>query len=198
METPKPPSLSPTARLAVDLGPLLVFFVANAKQGIYVATGAFMVASLVAIAVSWKVEKRVSPIALLTLAVVLVFGGLTIWLHDERFIKLKPTIVYGLLATILVVGLFLGKSFMKVLLGSMVALTDEGWRQLTLRWLGFFVFMAVLNEIVWRNTSTDTWVKVKTFGAIPLLLGFSLLQGPLLERHRLVPASERPDDRGGA
>lgn len=187
----KAAGISPGAKLVLDLGPLAVFFIANGKLGIYWATGLFMIASVLALAVSWRIERKLPPMALITLAVVLVFGGLTIWLHDERFIKLKPTIVYTTFALILLTGFVLRKPFLQRLFGSMFALTEAGWRGFTLRWIVFFVLMAVLNEVVWRNTDTDTWVKFKTFGAIPLVLVFSLMQGPFVQKHRLPDVEPR-------
>lgn len=186
-------SLSPRLKLAVELGPLLVFFVSyfvakrstDDQQGMIWATGAFVVATVAALIVSYSVERRVQPMTLVTGVIVLVMGGLTIYLADETFIKRKPTLVSGLMGSVLLGGLAVGRSFVKPLLGSAIELDDEGWRKLTLRWGLFFLFVAALNEVVWRRMSTEAWLTFKTFGILPLTFVFLLFQGPLLERHRL-------------
>ncbi len=179
--------MHPLLKLAIEIGPLVIFFVANAKFGIFVATGAFMAAIAVALGVNYTLLRRVPILPLVTGVFVLVFGGLTLILQNELFIKLKPTIVNGLFAAILLGGLGFGKSFLRSLLDSMFRLTDRGWRILTLRWALFFIVLAVLNEIVWRNFSTDTWVSFKVFGIMPLTLVFSFAQVPLINRHGTVP-----------
>jgi len=174
----------PLVKLAIEAGPLAVFFIANAKAGIFVATGAFMAAILVALAASWWIERRLPTLPLVTGVFVLVFGGLTLWLQDELFIKLKPTIVNGLFALILFGGLALDKSLLKPLFSAAFELTDEGWRKLTFRWALFFVALAILNEIVWRSLSTDAWVNFKVFAIMPLTIVFSLAQLPLINKYR--------------
>ncbi len=176
---------NPLLKLALEIGPLALFFLTNAKAGIFWATAVFMVAILVSLTINWLLERRVPTLPLVTGIFVLVFGGLTLILQDELFIKLKPTIVNTLFAVILFGGLFWGKSFLKSLMGSMFRITDLGWRMLTIRWALFFVLLAVLNEIVWRNTSTDTWVSFKVFGIMPLTILFSLSQLPAMNRHQL-------------
>ncbi|MBV38527.1 MAG: septation protein A [Rhodospirillaceae bacterium] len=176
---------NPLLKLALEIGPLALFFLTNAKAGIFWATAVFMVAILVSLTINWLLERRVPTLPLVTGIFVLVFGGLTLILQDELFIKLKPTIVNTLFAVILFGGLFWGKSFLKSLMGSMFRMTDLGWRMLTIRWALFFVLLAVLNEIVWRNTSTDTWVSFKVFGIMPLTILFSLSQLPAMNRHQL-------------
>jgi len=172
-------------KLLVELGPLVVFFVGNARFGIFAGTGAFMVATLVALAVSRALLGRIPTMPLVSGVFVLVFGGLTLWLQDDQFIKLKPTIVNGLFAAILFGGLAAGKSLLKVVFDDVFRLTEDGWRQLTLRWALFFVFLAVLNEIVWRSSSTDFWVSFKVFGIMPITMVFAIAQVGLLKRHEL-------------
>lgn len=172
-------------KLALDLGPLLIFFGANYQFGIFEATSAFMVAVTLSLAITYAVEKKVSPMPMITAVVVLIFGGLTIYLENETFIKLKPTIVNSIFATILFVGLAMGRPFIKILFEQVFQLTDEGWRKLTFRWASFFVFLAILNEVVWRNSSTDFWVAFKVWGVFPLTIMFAMSQLPLLQNHQL-------------
>ena len=177
-------------KLAIELGPLLVFFAANAAGGIYVATATFMVASLVALVYAgWRYHK-LPVMPLVSGAVVLVFGGLTLYLRDETFIKLKPTIVYLIFAGLLLAGLLLRKPVLELLFGPLLSLTDQGWRKLTLRWAAFFIVMAVVNEAVWRNFSTDIWVSFKAFGFLPLTFLFAAAQIPLMQRYSVTPAPE--------
>lgn len=175
--------LHPLLRLALDLGPLLIFFFANARAGIFWATGGFMAAMAVALVVTFALTRRIPPMPLITAVFVAVFGALTLWLQDETFIKLKPTLVYILFALILGGGLAVNRPFLKPLIGAMLALTDEGWRKLTWRWTGFFLVLALLNEAVWRNVSTDAWVAFKTFGFLPLTFAFAIAQIGLIRRH---------------
>jgi intracellular septation protein len=170
-------------KLAIELGPLLVFFAGNAAGGIYVGTAAFMAATLISLAVAWFLYHKVPVMPLVSGAIVLVFGGLTLYLHDDTFIKLKPTIVYSMFAVLLAGGFLMRKPVLELLLGPVFNLTEEGWRKLTLRWIGFFIAMAVVNEFVWRNFSTDAWVSFKAFGFLPLTFLFALAQVPLMQRH---------------
>jgi intracellular septation protein len=179
----------PLFKLATELGPLLVFFVVNAKYHLFVATGAFMLAIVAAMIASYVVTRHVPAMALVTGVVVLVFGTLTLVLHDETFIKVKPTIIYGLFAAVLGGGLLLGRSFIAIMFDQVFNLTAQGWRILTMRWALFFLAMAILNEVIWRTQSTDFWVGFKAFGAIPLTMGFALTQMPLIKRYHLEPAS---------
>ena len=179
----------PLFKLATELGPLIVFFVANAKFNLFVATGAFMVAVMVAMAASYMVTRHVPIMAIVTAVIVIVFGTLTLVLHDETFIKVKPTIIYGLFAAILGGGLLFGRSFIAILFNQMFNLTPKGWRILTMRWALFFLAMAVLNEIIWRTQSTDFWVAFKAFGAVPLTMVFAISQMPVIKRYHLEPAT---------
>jgi intracellular septation protein len=182
------PQLNPSVKLALDLGPLVLFFVANARYGIFTATAVFMAAVLAALLVSYVMTRRLPIMPVVTAVVVVVFGGLTLILHDATFIKVKPTIIYGLFGAILMGGLVFNKSLLGIVFDSLFHLSDEGWRKLTLRWAIFFFALAVLNEIVWRNVSTDTWVTFKVFGVVPLTILFGALQVPLLKRYAVEPA----------
>jgi len=185
-------TIGPFLKFALDLGPLAVFFIANARADIFVATGAFMIAIVASLGISYSIERRLPLLPVVTAVMVLAFGSLTLILNDETFIKLKPTIANVLIATALFVGLAIGRPFLKVVLGTVFELNDEGWRKLTWRWAWFFLFLAVLNEIVWRNLSTDIWVNFKVFGIMPLTIIFSLSQLPLLQRYKIEsePASD--------
>jgi intracellular septation protein len=176
-------NLSPCLKLALDLGPLVLFFLANARFGIFAATGVFMVAVVIALAVSYAITRHLPVMPLVSAVIVLVFGGLTLVLHDETFIKVKPTIIYLLFGAVLAGGLMLGKPLLAIVFDQMYHLTDEGWRKLTVRWMFFFFALAALNELVWRTQSTDFWVNFKVFGALPLTFGFALLQYPLLAKY---------------
>src|SRR5499426_1676624 len=153
--------LHPALKLALDVGPLVLFFVGNARFGIFAATAIFMVAILAALAISYALTRRLPVMALVSAVIVTVFGGLTLVLHDETFIKVKPTIIYGLFAAILGGGLLFGRSFIAILFDQMFNLTPKGWRILTARWALFFLAMAMLNEVIWRSQSTDVWVAFK-------------------------------------
>ena len=182
-ETSEKPKLNPYLKLALDIGPLLLFFVANSRLGIFGGTAVFMVAVVVALGISYAMTRHWPVMPVVSAVIVLVFGGLTLFLHDETFIKVKPTIIYALFGGVLLGGLPFGKSFLGVVFDSLFHLTDEGWRKLTLRWGLFFFALAILNEIVWRTQTTDLWVKFKTFGFLPLTLLFALAQAPLILRH---------------
>ncbi len=182
---PQRAEVNPLLKLALELGPLAIFFFANSRFGIFTATAVFMVAITVALALSWFMTRKLAIMPLITGIVVLVFGGLTIYLHDDLFIKLKPTIVNCLFGTILLGGLYFGKSLLGYVFDSVFKLTDEGWRLLTLRWGVFFFVLAIINEIVWRNFSTDFWVSFKVFGFMPITLAFTLFQMPLITKHTL-------------
>jgi len=179
----------PLFKLVTELGPLVVFFTVNAKFHLFAATGAFMVAIVAAMIASYVVTKHVPVMALVTGAIVLVFGTLTLVLHDETFIKMKPTIVYCLFAAVLGGGLLFGRSFIAVMFDQMFNLTHAGWRILTLRWALFFAGMAVVNEVIWRTQTTDFWVNFKVFGVTLVTMAFAIAQMPLIKRYHLEPAS---------
>jgi intracellular septation protein len=191
----KTSSLPPALKLALELGPLVVFFIANARWGIFAGTAIFMATVLVALAVSYVLTRRLPIMAVVSGVIVTVFGSLTLFLHDETFIKLKPTIIYALFGATLTLGLVFRKPLLELVFDSVFNLTEEGWRKLTLRWAAFFFFMAALNEIVWRNFSTDTWVSFKLFGAVPLTFLFAALQYRLLMKHDAEAAEPSPQDR---
>ncbi|MBC8013009.1 MAG: septation protein A [Methyloceanibacter sp.] len=188
------PALLP--KLAIELGPLLVFFAGNAVAGIYAGTAAFMVATLISLAVARLRYRKLPGMPLVSGVIVLVFGGLTLYLRDDTFIKLKPTIVYSLFAVVLAAGLIWRKPLLELLFGPVFALTDEGWRKLTVRWAAFFIAMAIVNEIVWRNFSTDAWVSFKAFGFLPLTFLFAVAQVPLMQRYGAPPHGGARDPEG--
>lgn len=197
-------ALPPLLKLALELGPLGVFFLANAfgerlgaaggSGRLFLATGAFMAATVVALAVNYALVRRLPIMPLISGAVVLVFGGLTLYLADEHFIKMKPTIVNALFGCVLLGGLAFGRPLLPIVLDSVFRLTAEGWRKLTLRWAVFFLILAVLNEVVWRTQTTDTWVNFKVFAIMPLTLLFALAQTPLIMRHDVSVSKEEGGD----
>lgn len=183
--------LNPLVKLVLDIGPLLLFFAVNARLGIFAATATFMIAVVLALGISYALIRRVPIMPLVSAAIVLVFGGLTLVLHNDLFIKLKPTVIYLLFAGVLLGGLILRKPLLAIVFDSMFHLTAEGWRKLTLRWIVFFLALAILNEVVWRTQSTDFWVSFKVFAIVPLTFAFALLQYPLLRRHAAPPEEAR-------
>jgi intracellular septation protein len=200
-EHPKEPTGG--ARLLIDLGPLLVFFAANylapvpGPMKVFVATGAFMAAMIAAMLYSYVRFRTISPLLWFSGVMVVVLGGLTIWLHDETFIKMKPTIYYLLVAALLGFGLMSGRPLLKMVLGSAYPGLDEtGWTKLTLNWALFFVFMAGVNEAVWRNSSTEFWIGFKLWGAIPLTFLFALANVPMLLKHGLTKEEATPAEPG--
>jgi intracellular septation protein len=185
MKNPMAPQapVNPLLKMSLELGPLILFFLANARWGIFTATAVFMVAVLAALAASYKLMHRVPIMTVVSALVVVVFGGLTLLLQNDVFIKVKPTIIYLLFAAVLIGGLLAGKPLLALVFESVFDLTDEGWRKLTWRWALFFLALAVLNEIVWRTQTTDTWLTFKVFGVVPLTFLFAASQYPLLTRY---------------
>lgn len=197
---------SSVLKLFLELGPLVIFFLVNSRAeawdlgrylpisgvapdqvAIMAATFAFMVATVVALAVSLIVMRRVPVMPLVSGVIVVLFGGLTLYLQDDLFIKLKPTIVNLIFAAALLGGLYIFKRpLLAIVFDSVIQLDDAGWWKLSLRWGLFFLFLAALNEFVWRTFSTDTWVTFKVFGTMPLTVIFALSQVPLLQRHALA------------
>jgi intracellular septation protein len=161
-------------RSAIDLGPLVVFFAANYLYGIMAGTAALMAATIIAIGITYSMERTVPPMPALTCVFVMVFGGLTLYFDNDLFIKIKPTIVNLLFAGALTTGILLRKNLMKIMLGRVMRLSDEGWLLMTKRWIGMFVVLAVVNEAVWRSVDTDTWVSFKAFGIPILVVIFSI------------------------
>ena len=181
------PSGAQLGKMLLEVGPLGVFFFANSQGGIFWGTGCFMAATVVALALSYFIFKKIPVMPLVSGIFILVFGGLTLWLHDDLFIKIKPTLVNVLFGSILGVGLMFRQNLLKYVFGEVFRLTDEGWRQLTIRWAGFFILLAVLNEIVWRNFSDEFWISFKLFGIMPLTVLFAMAQMGLLRKFEAPP-----------
>ena len=169
-----------------DFGPLAVFLVAYETKGLLVATAALMATTILALALSLWFARKVPLVPVVTAVVVGIFGGLTLWLKDDTFIKLKPTIIYGLFAAVIAGGLILHRPVLKAVIGEALELDDMGWRRLSLRFVLFFLAMAIANEVVRRSLSTDMWVLWKVPGSIILTFAFMLSQTPLIHRHRVV------------
>jgi intracellular septation protein len=203
--TAKPKQIEPqgASKLLIDLGPLLVFFFVNflapvpAVMKIFVATGAFMIAMIAAMLFSAIRYRSISPLLWFSGAMVVILGGLTIWLHNEVFIKMKPTIYYLLVAGLLGFGLATDRPLLQRVLGSAYPGLDEGgWKKLTRNWAIFFVGMAVLNEAVWRNSTTSFWIGFKIWGAIPLTFLFAAANIPMLLKHGLMKEEAEPVEPG--
>jgi intracellular septation protein len=197
--------LPPLLKLALELGPLVLFFLTNAyadrfgyadDQRIYAATGLFVIATVAALTVNYALIRKLPIMPMVSAVVVVVFGGLTLALQNDVFIKLKPTIVNTMFGIVLLGGLYFRKPLLAIVLDSMFELTEEGWRKLTFRWALFFFALAILNEIVWRTQTTDFWVSFKVFGIMPLTILFALAQTPLLLRHDMSKKDEETAGTG--
>lgn len=197
---PKRKRINPVLKLALEIGPLLVFFFANSRaewlagqypllaslgQPIFIASAFFMAATAIALTVSWILLRTLPIMPILSAVIIFVFGALGFWLQDELFFKIKPTIINTMFGVILLGGLWFGKSLLGYVFDSAFKLDPEGWRILTIRWGLYFLLMAVVNELIWRNFSTDFWVGFKVWGNMPLSIIFMLLQVPLMQRHAL-------------
>ena len=187
---PQRPKQNPAVKLALEMGPLVLFFFANAKFGIFIATGVLMVGVVTALAASWLLTRHIPIMPLVTAVAVLVFGALTFIFQDEIFIKMKPTIVNTIFGSVLLIALAMGRPLLPVVLDSMMRLTETGWKILTLRWGLFFFVLAGINEVVWRTQTTDFWVSFKVFGTMPLTVVFALAQIPLMMKHELKDEDE--------
>jgi intracellular septation protein len=203
-DKPAAEQVNPLLKLGLEFGPLAIFFFANSygdrwfgvatDQRIFVATGVFMVASLISLALSKILLNHLPRMAVINAVVVTVFGGLTLALNDELFIKLKPTIVNSLFGCVLLGGLAMGRPLLPYVLDSVMSLTDEGWKKLTFRWGLFFFVLAAINEIVWRNFSTDFWVGFKVWGIMPITIAFALSQTPLILKYEVKDEKAGPKD----
>jgi intracellular septation protein len=181
---------SPLMKLALDLGPLILFFAAFKFGGIFAATAVFMVASVASLGIGYAMTRKISPMPLVTAIIVLLFGGLTLYLKNDTFIKMKPTVLYAIFGAVLLGGLAFNRLFIKVVFAQAFELDETGWRKLTWRW-GFFAFaLAALNEIIWRNFSTNIWVDFKVWAIIPLIMLFALAQTPLVMKHEIGKKDE--------
>ncbi|MEP3524103.1 MAG: septation protein A [Hyphomicrobiales bacterium] len=206
----KKPEVNPILKFALELGPLLVFFFVNSRgeklaesfpilarfgEPIFMATGLFMVAMVISLTVSLILTKTVPIMPLVTLVVVLIFGGLTLYLQDEVFIKMKPTIVNVIFGSALFIGLFYGKLVLKYVFGAAFKLKEEGWEILTKRWGMFFFFLAILNEVVWRNYSTDFWVAFKVWGTMPITMVFAIVQMGIVTKYALPEEDDEQESQ---
>ncbi|MET3559496.1 intracellular septation protein [Bartonella japonica] len=191
-------NFSPTVKFLLEFGPLVVFFLANYKgnwllnniglfknfsKPIFPATAIFMVTIVIALSLSWILARKIPIMPLISGIFVLVFGFLTLWLHNDVFIKMKPTIINSLFALILFCGMCLKKPFLRYAFDSTLKLDDLGWEKLTYRWAFFFVFLALLNEVIWRNFSDNFWTNFKVFGIMPITILFTITQMPLILKH---------------
>jgi len=196
-------SISPALKMGLELGPIVLFFVAytrikgrefevfgNTYEGFIVATAAFIPLLLISTGLLWWLTGKLSRMQLVTAVLVVVFGGMSIWFNDDRFFKMKPTIIYALFGGILGFGLLQGKSYLQSIMEEIYALKHEGWMKLTQRVCLFFFGLAIANEAVWRLMSTDAWVNFKTFGLTAAVFVFFMAQGPLLQKYAIGNETE--------
>ena len=185
--------MKPLPKFLIEFGPLLAFFIGNWKGGVFWGTGIFMVAIAIALLASWILTKKIAKVPLFSAIFVGIFGGLTIWLHDDTFIKVKVTLINVFFGATLLGGLYFGKLFIKYVVGEAINLPQEAWRALTLRWGVFFLCVAALNELIWRNVSTDMWVNFKVFGLLGLTLVFAVANAPFMAKHMIEEEASKPD-----
>jgi intracellular septation protein len=172
-------------KLLIEMGPLVAFFVTNWKAGIFWGTGVFMVATIIALAASWMLTRKLAMVPLVSAVFVALFGGLTLWLQSDLFIKVKVTMINALFGAILLGGVAFGRNYLKLVMGEAMKLPEAAWRTLTIRWGVFFFAMALLNEAVWRSMSTDAWVNFKVFGLLPITLIFAFANAPYMAKHMI-------------
>lgn len=189
-------TVKPWVKTVLEMGPIIAFFAGyvllkdrdflvngQTYSGFIVMTALFIPLIAASSFALWRLTGKLSVMQIMTLVLVTVFGGLTIWLNDERFFKMKPTMIYLLFGGMLAFGLLRGRSYLRVVMGELMPLDHEGWMKLTLRMMLLFFGLAIANELVWRSLSTDTWVKFKTFGLPLIMFGFFMTQSGLLARH---------------
>ena len=179
--------MKPVYKILIDIGPLAVFFIFYTRSGLQASILPLMIATVIAVLFSYILEKKIPIMPTVGAGIVLIFGGLTIYFDNEVFIKMKPTIINLIFAAILYGGMLLKKPLLKILLGAALKLEEEGWKILTNRWIGFFIALAILNEIVWRTQSTDIWVNFKVFGILILTAVFFVCQAPLIKNYSVEP-----------
>jgi intracellular septation protein len=184
--------MSQGLKILIEMGPLLAFFIGNWQAGIFWGTAIFMAATLIALAASWALTRKIAMVPLLSAVFVAIFGALTLWLHSDLFIKVKVTLINALFGTILLGGVVFGRSYLKLVMGEAMRLPESAWRTLTIRWGIFFLAMAALNEVVWRNMTTDAWVNFKVFGLLPLTLVFALANAPFMAKHMIEDEPKSP------
>ena len=172
-------------KLLIDIGPLAIFFVFYTRSDLKTAILPFIIATIIAVLFSYIIEKKIPIMPTVGAAIILIFGGLTIYFDNETFFKMKPTIINLLFAGILYGGIILNKSLLRYLLGAALKLQDEGWDILTKRWIGFFIALAILNEIIWRTQTTDIWVNFKVFGILPITFIFTLVQFSTIKKYQI-------------
>ena len=184
------PKMGTGTKLLIEMGPLVCFFIANwvagkflGGTGIFWGTGIFMVATVIALTASWLLTRKIAMVPLVSAIFVAIFGALTLWLHNDLFIKVKVTLINALFGAVLLGGVAFGRSYLKLVMGEAVKLSEAAWRTLSIRWGLFFLFLAVLNEVVWRNFTTDQWVNFKVFGLLPLTLVFAIANAPFMAKH---------------
>ena len=177
--------MKPIYKLLIDVGPLAVFFIFYTRSGLQASILPLMIATVIAVLFSYILEKKIPIMPTVGAGIVLIFGGLTIYFDNEVFIKMKPTIINLVFAVILYGGMLIKKPLLKILLGAALKLEEEGWRILTYRWIGFFIALAILNEIVWRTQSTDIWVNFKVFAILPITFIFTMTQFPLIKKYQI-------------